>query len=190
MSRAGRRRKLVQREANGQAVRKLQHVEEREAKAVVIAQRIRIYTRKPSDAEQPQSSTELGRLAQDGLLWPHKSAESTRQNEALRLAGETWLNVRTAAVRYRMAPKPLSGGDFHRAGGYDDSDGTDPAYLADYRRAINTDNDLRLVIYRVAGWPGLVALEVTVWAGHKPRKIEHLRAGLGAIRKFMDVGVA
>ena len=188
MSRAGRKRSLKLREANGQAVRKLQHVEEREAKAVVIAQRIRIFARKPTDADQPKSSTELGRLAQDGLLWPFKSSETARQNESLRLAGETWLNVRTAAVRCRMAPKPLSGGDFHRQGGYDDSDGTDPAYVADYNRTIRTDNDMRLAIYRGAGWPGLVALELTVWAGHKPRKIEHLRDGLTAIRKFMDVG--
>ena len=187
MSRAGRKRLITKRQPNGQPSRP-KAVEERETKSVVIDQRIRIHARKPTDAEQPQSSTELGRLAQDGLLWPFKSSETARQNESLRLAGETWLNVRTAAVRCRMAPKPLSGGDFHRQGGYDDSDGTDPAYVADYNRTINIDTDLRRAIHSAAGWQGIVALELTVWGDYKPKKLNHLRDGLTAIRKFMDAG--
>lgn len=153
---------------------------------MVVDYRKRVYGRSDVDAEQPQAESELGRLCQDGELWPHKSPERRRQNDLLREAGEFYLKVRTAAQKAVLVRKVQSAGNLERVNGFDASDGTDPDYVESCNRAIKTNDELRRAIHKQAGWQGVVAVDLTVWGDFKPRELELLRDGLKAVRSFMD----
>ena len=155
-------------------------------KSIGIGYRQRVFGRSDADADQPEAATVLGRLAQDGFLWPHKSSDRRRQNDLLREAGEFYLKTRTAAQKAMLVKPIASAGNLERAGGFDGSDGADPDYVERCRRAIQVNDDLRNAIYVRAGWQAVYAVDLTVWSDFSPREPDHLRNGLKAIRSFMD----
>ena len=187
---SGRKRKSGPRQPNGQPAR-CRATQEREAKSVVIAYRRGALGRSEADATQPEAESVIGRLCQDGALWPFKSPERGARNAKLLEAADYYAKTRMAALRAIPEIRKLrSGADFDKSGGYDSSDGTDPAYVANCRRAIAVNDELRMAIQKHASWQGVVAVDLTVWGGYQPREMEHLRNGLAAIRKFMDMGVS
>jgi len=176
MSRAGRRRKLVMREANGRQIRSSQAALERETQAVMVEARQRIYGLTEEQAKSPDAVTELGRLRLRGRL-----------SQSLYAAGTYWLEVRAAAQAALKSPQMSSGGFMERSRGHDSSEGTDPAYVEQCCRALDRDADIShelrpawtYALVQVV-YPSAADWCVVSW------RLVNLQSGLKVVRRYMQ----
>lgn len=185
MARRGRKRKEGPRYPCGQPVRKSQAEQEREAKAVVIDQRVRLHGLDKFLAEQPEAATVFGRMFLQRELAP-----DPEQNRLMHEAGRYYLRIRSGYLAALCSPRGVqSGSDIDRGPkGYDGSDGTEEPYVERCRRARRAWADLCVTVWEHSGDDrALGALEAFIWDDRRVNYLEgSLRCGLNAVGRIVQ----
>src|SRR5215207_4080295 len=110
---------------------------EREIKNTVIQARMRVFSISSSVAEREESGNAIGRMV---LTLP------LPQQQDVMDAAKHCERVYSAARSARLARSVKSSSDYDSAGGYDDTDGTEPDYVDAYERAVAAFDELRRIM--------------------------------------------
>lgn len=125
MNRRGRKRKAGHREPNGQPVRATERERAEDIMRPAREARERIHGVPEALSSSPDAGSVLGRLVLAGEVTP-------RQRDAGHLYESIVREYEAVVV---LARGVASAGDLDHTHGYDDSDGTDPAYVERYEEA-------------------------------------------------------
>ncbi len=134
-----------------------------------VATRMRLYGLAPFLARQEEAGSAIGRLHQCGML-------SKPQFEA----GTEYEKITRAYQKAMLSKQLRSAADYSGSGGYDGSEGTDDAYVAEYREAIRRWREMMGAIV-VEG--SLAVTAVDLWSRDVEAfgMLDDLRLGLAAL---------
>ena len=171
-NKGGRPRKNGERHACGKLVQPSQAVQERENKSVAIEARQRVFGLSAEQAAGEGGGSALGRM-----LDP-RNPVNKNQFEAGKAFEQAFRDNLTA----REFKRQRSASDYSGAGGHDNSDGTDPAYVAWCDRAIAKYAAMRDAVHGCGEPLAMKVLEIVILDDMEMWKwIGELRCGLNAI---------
>lgn len=177
MGKWGRKRKQgVIRHPSGQIKAKSDYELEKEALGVVIGARQRVFGLSEGEAKMMEAGSAVGRLFLAKEISRRQLDAAARYEEAMRLS------------RWAMLVKPvLSGSDLNRSGSHDNSDGTDPRYVAQCKAAVEQARNCRRALTE-AGSFCMSAVDGIVMDGQDmPSFVGDLRVGLNAIARLFKI---
>ena len=176
--RRGRKRKTdARRDARGKsqnAVSSLQR--EREAKAVVLEARCRLYGLATGPASLQEAGSAVGRLYLAGMI-------NSAQWGSVAVYEQVVSDYRTAIEVRRLG----SAGDFNRNGGYDGREGDEPTYAEKCRTAERRYLEAKRALRNVSSLAHLALAEWVIEDREPWSLLGDLRLGLDALVKLWCV---